>query len=61
MHPIRADLDAFFAFKALRLFDRRNRIEMRTTSVGHYSILAAPVNLTSPGKTSLPEQVALRN
>jgi hypothetical protein len=42
MHPIRTDLDAFFAFEALRLFDRLDRIKMRAASVGHDLILAAP-------------------
>ncbi len=31
MHPIAADLHAFFTFGALRLFDRFNRIQMRAT------------------------------
>jgi hypothetical protein len=48
MNPICADLYAFFAFTALRLLDRIDRVEMRTASVGHDIILAAPVNLTSP-------------
>jgi hypothetical protein len=36
MNPVCTDLDAFFAFAALRLFDRLNRVEMRTTSVNHW-------------------------
>ena len=37
MNPVGTDLHAFFAFAALRLLDRldRNRIQMRTASVGH--------------------------
>lgn len=42
MHPLRADLYAFFAFAALRLFDRIDRVKMRATSVGHDIILAVP-------------------
>jgi hypothetical protein len=42
MHPLRADLYAFFAFAALRLFDRIDRVKMRATSIGHDVILAAP-------------------
>ena len=38
MHPTAADLHAFFAFTALRLFDRLNRLEMRAATVGHDSI-----------------------
>jgi hypothetical protein len=38
MHPGCADLHAFFAFAALRLFDRRERVEMRTATVRHYSV-----------------------
>ena len=42
MNPVRTDLHAFFTFAALRLLDRFNRVEMRTASVGHDLILAAP-------------------
>ena len=37
MHPIRADLHAFFAFATRRLLDRlnRNRIQVRTPSCIH--------------------------
>jgi hypothetical protein len=42
MHPIRADLYALFAFTALWLFDRLDRVKMRATSIGHDVILAAP-------------------
>jgi hypothetical protein len=42
MHPLRADLYAFFAFTALRRFDRLDRVKMRATSIGHDVILAAP-------------------
>ena len=42
MHPIRADLDALFAFTALRVFDRVDRVKMRATSIGHSVILAEP-------------------
>ena len=42
MNPVRTDLYAFFAFAALRLLDRLDRIKMRTASVGHDLILAAP-------------------
>jgi hypothetical protein len=41
MHPLVADLYAFFAFVALRLFDRYDRGEMRTASLRHYAIVAA--------------------
>ena len=37
MNPVGADLHAFFAFAALRLLDRIDRIEMRAASVGHRS------------------------
>jgi hypothetical protein len=50
VYPISSNLHAFFAFAALRLLDRLDRIEMRTASVGHHSILAAPVNFTSPAR-----------
>ena len=35
MYPLRADLHAFSAFAVLRLLNRRDRVEMRTTSVRH--------------------------
>jgi len=35
MHPVRADLYAFFTFTALRLFNRLDRVKMRAASVGH--------------------------
>jgi hypothetical protein len=35
MNPVAADLDAFFAFTALRLLDRFDRIQMRTASISH--------------------------
>jgi hypothetical protein len=41
MNPVVADLHAFFAFKALRPFDRCDRVEMRTASLRHCSIVAA--------------------
>ena len=37
MNPVVADLHAFFAFAALRPFDRCDRVEMRTASVRHHS------------------------
>src|SRR6267378_5441842 len=39
MDPVAADLYAFFAFATMRLLDRlnRDRIQMRTASIGHYS------------------------
>jgi hypothetical protein len=39
MNPVAADLNAFFAFATMRLLDRlnRDRIQMRTASIGHYS------------------------
>lgn len=40
MHPLRADLHAFSAFAVFRLLNRRDRVEMRTTSVRHHLILA---------------------
>jgi hypothetical protein len=39
MHPPRADLYAFFAFAALRLFDGFNRIQMRTAARTHDCLL----------------------
>jgi hypothetical protein len=33
--PLRADLDAFGALGVINLFDRRDRVEMRATPVGH--------------------------
>lgn len=42
MHPVRTDLHALFAFTALRLFDRIDRVKMRATSIGHSVTLAAP-------------------
>jgi|HubBroStandDraft_6_1064221.scaffolds.fasta_scaffold1191337_2 hypothetical protein len=42
MNPICADLYALFAFTALRLFNRFDRVKMRATSIGHDVILAAP-------------------
>ena len=50
MNPVVARFYALFAFETLRLFDGSDRVEMRTASVGHHSILAAPVNLTSPAR-----------
>ena len=35
MHPLRADLHAFSAFRSFWVFDRINRVEMRTASVRH--------------------------
>ena len=35
MHPPIADLHAFLAFRALRLFNRRDRVKMRAASVRH--------------------------
>jgi hypothetical protein len=35
MYPLRADLHAFSAFAALRLFNRRDPVEMRAASVRH--------------------------
>ena len=35
MNPLCADLHAFRTFANLRMFDRRDRIEMRATSAGH--------------------------
>jgi hypothetical protein len=37
MHPVAADLHALFAFTSLRLLYRRDRVEMRAASVGHYT------------------------
>ena len=42
MNPGRTDLHALFAFTALRLFNRLDRVKMRATSIGHDVILAAP-------------------
>jgi hypothetical protein len=36
MDPVRADLYAFFAFAALRLFDRLDRVEMRAATIRHW-------------------------
>ena len=41
MNPVRTDLHAFFAFTALRVFDRLDRVKMSATSIGHNVILAA--------------------
>ena len=41
MHPVRTDLDALFAFTALRVLDRLDRVKMRATSIGHTVTLAA--------------------
>ena len=41
MNPVRADLDALFAFTALRVLDRLDRVKMRATSIGHTVTLAA--------------------
>jgi hypothetical protein len=41
MNPVVANLHAFFAFAALRLFDRCDRGEMRTASLRHCPIVAA--------------------
>ena len=38
MHPARADLHAFFAFTALRMFDVSDCVEMRTASIGHHGM-----------------------
>ena len=38
MHPVAADLHTLRAFAVLRLFNGRDRIEMRAASVGHWSI-----------------------
>jgi hypothetical protein len=35
MHPVAADLNAFFAFAAMRLFHRFNRIQMSAASRTH--------------------------
>ena len=35
MNPVAADLYAFFAFTALRLLNRLDRIQMRTASGSH--------------------------
>jgi hypothetical protein len=35
MNPVAADLHAFRAFPALRMFDGFNRVEMRTGPVSH--------------------------
>ena len=37
MNPVIPDLDALFAFAALRLFNGSDRVEMRTASGGHDS------------------------
>jgi len=38
MDPIITDLDAFFAFPAMRLLDGIDLVEMRAASVRHYGI-----------------------
>ena len=38
MHPVCADLHAFFAFAALRLFDQCDCVEMSASLVRHYSV-----------------------
>jgi hypothetical protein len=51
MNPVVADLHAFFAFKALRPFDRCDRVEMRTASLRHCSIVAALNDWNQPPLT----------
>src|SRR5438094_3978375 len=57
MHPVAPDLHTLFAFAPLRLLDRRDRIQMRTTSVGHDSndILFALTNPRNAQKASVTE------
>lgn len=59
MNPVVADLHAFFAFAALRLFDRCDRVEMRTASLRHCSIFAALDEWNQPRSTGT--QWALAN
>jgi hypothetical protein len=51
MNPVVADLHAFFAFKALRPFDRCDRVEMRTASLRHCFIVAALDDWNQPPLT----------
>jgi len=38
VNPARANLHAFFAFTALRMFDVNDRVEMRAPSIGHHGM-----------------------
>ena len=39
MHPFRSDLHALSAFGNLRLFDGRDRVEMRAAAIAHLRLL----------------------
>jgi hypothetical protein len=47
--PLRPDLYAFFAFAALRLFDGRNRFEVRTRGIIHDRIISLAKYLMNRG------------
>jgi len=54
MHPIGTDLYAFFAFAALRLLDglNRDRIQMRTSPVGHHDSILFRIKKCNAQKAS---------
>ncbi len=47
--PLRSDLHAFFAFTALRLFDGRDRFEVRTRGIIHDRIISLAKYLMNRG------------
>ena len=47
--PLRPDLHAFFAFAALRLFDGRDRFEVRTRGIIHNRIISLAKYLMNRG------------
>ena len=49
MNPVCADLHAFFAFTALRLFDGRDRVEVRTRGIIHDRIISLAKHLMNRG------------
>jgi hypothetical protein len=49
MDPLRPDLYAFFAFAALRLFDGRDRFEVRTRDIIHDRIISLAKYLMNRG------------
>ena len=47
--PLRPDLYAFFAFAALRLFDGRDRFEVRTRGIIHDRFISLAKHLMNRG------------
>lgn len=43
VNPVAANFHALFAFEALRLFDRINRFDVRTSIARHVSLLIAAI------------------